>query len=615
MVTSERILIGIAVLTLMGAAGAAAAPADEPAVRTWSAAQLEPDGQPQSWRMVDATSSGIGQSVFVYPARETPDGAATSVHASVQDFAAALDPPQILGSGYYPRSDGSLLGGVVAAWSDGDRVQVAELRPGERTFQQSFGVDGALSGFSFEEPKVAVGDDGTAAVAYLAPDSDGSGQHLSAIVRPPGSEFGSAEQISESYAPTDVNATDIAVGPDGTVVVGFAAGGRGYVAVRGPTGDWGPAEAVGDGLFGLSWFSPQVGVDAAGDVAAAWAEPDDDGGAVPVKVAFKRAGSSFAAQDTGLEMTDYGRIAMAVSAVGEMVLVAEAQTDNQYGGTRMEGITALYGNVPAGVIGKPAALTGNSGHYPSIGWNTRGDVVVTWDECCPMVLRQRRRAPLSPFGPVSDITPQIDFEGVRGGRWMLDADIDEFGNARAAWVDSGPDPVQIYVAQDGPGIFDEPASVAALGDFLAPVLPEVPAPPAPPPAVEPPPPIAAPPNPRPLRAGAPAPARLSLRITIERRLAGHARPRVMVRVACNKPCYARLAGNLRRLPLATTDVVLRSPGSKRVGLVLRGRVPPAVAASRASQQVRLAAVATDRDGQVVRLRRSARLQPTALKRG
>jgi hypothetical protein len=85
----------------------------------------------------------------------------------------------------------------------------------------------------------------------------------------------------------------------------------------------------------------------------------------------------------------------------------------------------------------------------------------------------------------------------------------------------------------------------------------------------------------------------------------------MVRVACNKPCYARLAGKLRRLPLATTDVVLRSPGSKRVGLVLRGRVPPAVAASRASQQVRLAAVATDRDGQVVRLRRSARLQPAA----
>jgi hypothetical protein len=217
--------------------------------------------------MVDATSSGIAQSVYVYPARDD-GGPAALVHASVQDFGPSLDPPQLLGTGWYPRADGSLLGGVVAAWWDGGDVQVAELHPGEREFSPSFVVVGAPSGYSFEEPKVAVGDDGTAAVAYLAPDDDGT-QHLSAIVRPPGGSFGAPERISASYPSTRVDGTDIAVGPDGTVVVGYAGDGHAFAAVRSPEGIWTDPAQLGQPQFDPAWFMPQVGVDAAGNVAAA----------------------------------------------------------------------------------------------------------------------------------------------------------------------------------------------------------------------------------------------------------------------------------------------------------------------------------------------------------
>lgn len=574
----------------------ALARADEP-VRTWSSSQIEPGGQPQSWRFVDATSSGIGQSVYVYPSDPGP-----AVHASVQDFGAALDPPQTLGSGYYPRTDGSLLGGVVAAWWDGADVEVAELKPGDRTFGAPFAVPGASSGYSFEEPKVSVGDDGTAAVAFLEPDD--TGQHVSVIVRPPRGTFGAPERVSASYDATRVDATDLVVGPNGTIVLGYAANGHAFAAVRSPDGHWAQPEQLGT-QFDPAWFMPQVGVDALGNVAAAWAGWDGGDGVAPVQVSIKHPGAPFGApHDSGIAMMDYGRIEMAVSAVGELVLVVEAQTNNPYGGTHLEGVHAVYGNLPAGKLGPPADIGPDFwASYPHVGWNSRGDVVVVWDRCCPMRLEARRRAPLSSFGPIADIAPPISFEGTRHGRWTLDADVDEFGNARMSYVDSEPDPQQVFAASDGPGIFDEPPKVPDLGDFLADVLPPLP-PPPPPPVTAP----QLPPIVPPIGVPAPAPLKLGLRVAIERRLQGGRHPRVTVRVSCNKPCYTRLAGKLQRIPLAPTDVVLAHGGSKRVGLVIRKRSAAQAVAAGASRLARVAVVASDRDGQVVRLTRKARVR-------
>jgi hypothetical protein len=100
-----------------------------------------------------------------------------------------------------------------------------------------------------------------------------------------------------------------------------------------------------------------------------------------VKVAFKRRGAAFGApHGTGLAMMDYGRFAMAVSAVGELVLVVEAKSNNPYGGTHLEGVHALYANVATG----GAAATLPAASTPTCGMNQAGSNC-GWPSCAGSV--------------------------------------------------------------------------------------------------------------------------------------------------------------------------------------------------------------------------------------
>jgi hypothetical protein len=284
----------------------------------------------------------------------------------------------------------------------------------------------------------------------------------------------------------------------------------------------------------------------------------------------------------------------------------------------IDGLHALYASARTGAVGEPVALTGLWGGYPSFSMNARGDAVAVWDECCPMALRSRRRAPVGSFGPVEDVQPPIQFEGSRGGRWTLAAHVDAFGNARAAWLDSEPDPIDTFVGEDGPLISQQPPEVVWSGDELAPVLPPEPGGVDPdgggdpgggepvgelpvPPQVSPPSPMLPPPAPPPparsLRARADA-APPVVRLRVGRRPAARAGRRLRLHVRCSERCAVHASGRSGRAVLRPVGAVMPAGRTRRLAL----RVPRAAL----RRPIRVDLAATDRAGNVARVRRTVR---------
>ncbi|HEV2815059.1 MAG TPA: hypothetical protein VGW10_17520, partial [Solirubrobacteraceae bacterium] len=419
----------------------------------------------------DVASARPGEAVLLH---RTIDG----TFATVRPVGAEPEPTQQLDHGwnFYPTLDASPAGGAVAAWYNEDDVEirVAERPPQGGAFALSVAVPGGRSDYSYGQPLVRVNERGDAIVVYLA-ETAGELQQVRALYRPAGGEFGAPEAVSTLAPWGTVVPRDVAVAPDGRAVVGFVQAGTAHVAVRPPGGPFAPAQSVGGTADEHSWQSPRVGIDAAGDVVVAWLEigPADLTG--PVRVAFRRAGEATfgAPRESGVRASDLGRLALGVSDAGELVLVVEAESSNPDGvSTHLEGLHVLMGNARAGRLSAPQRITDGWGSYPSLGMNARGDAVVAWDDCCPLAVRARRRAPLEGFGRIEDLRPPIEFEGTRGGIVVRTTDVDERGNARVTYEDFEED--RTYLATADPFVETDPPPVAALGDFVAPVLTDPP---------------------------------------------------------------------------------------------------------------------------------------------
>ena len=560
----------------------------------------------------DVASTGIGESVLLH---RTIDG----TFATPYPFGAQAGSRQQLDSGwnFYPTVDASAAGGAVAAWYDEDEVQirVAERPASGGEFTVTRSVSGGRSDYSYGHPLVRVNERGDAIVVYLAEVAGGT-QQVRALYRPASGEFAPSEPVDAVAPWSTAYPRDVALAPDGTAVVGVVRAGAAHVAVRPPSGPFAPPVRVSSSAPEHSWQSPRVGIDAFGDIVVAWLEeaPSNDTG--PVRVAFRRAGEAAFGppQETGLRATSYGRIELGVSAVGEVALLVEAQTTNPYGGTHLEGLHVAMGNALVGKLGPEQAITDIWGSYPSFAMNARGDAVVVYDECCPMAVRTRRRAPLTGFGPVEDVQPPIHFEGSRYGIIARDADVDEFGNARVTYEDGELD--EAYLATALPFVDVEPPAVPELGDLISSVLAVLPQPDDPIlPEVVSDPPVAGfvpPPPALPLRASSRAAppvvadrAAPALTLRVAGALARGRRPRLVTRAGCSEACVVRISGTFAGRRIRPVEGWLQRAGTLRLGLPLSRRA----LRGRRARVARLTAVATDAAGNTATRRRTVTVRP------
>lgn len=145
------------------------------------------------------------------------------------------------------RGDALLVASPDAA---GHRVWV---RPAGGAFGSPLTIRGEFWGAGF----AAMGDDGTAAVAWRATARGGPfRRHIRVIVRPPGGDFGAPVAIAAPSPDGAVTGPLVAVGGDGGVVVAWSAlraSGRGrgrsgtvWAAVRPPGRGFGPAAVLND---------------------------------------------------------------------------------------------------------------------------------------------------------------------------------------------------------------------------------------------------------------------------------------------------------------------------------------------------------------------------------
>ena len=547
----------------------------------------------------DVASAGPGEAILLH---RTIAGTFATVRRHGED----PEDTQQLDSGwnFYPTLDASPLGGAVAAWYNEDetRIRVAERPPTGGSFAQAAAVPGGPSNYSYGQPLVRVNARGDAIVVYLA--TTGGLQQVRALYRPAGGEFGEPENVSTPAPWDSVFPRDVALAPDGTAVVGFVQAGRANAALRPAGGTFGPAQAIGGAADEHSWQSPRVGIDAAGNAVIAWLEMGGDLTG-PVRVAFRAAGTPVfgVPRETGLTTSDLGRIRLAVSDPGEIVLLVEAESSNGDGESwHMDGLRAVMGNAGTGALGSPGLVAPSGGSYPQMAMNGRGDAVVAWDVCCPLAVRARRREPREPFGPAEDLQPPIELTGPRGGIAIREADVDERGNARVTFEDFEED--LTYLATSEPFAVTDPPPVDALGAFVSPVVVADPPPEDGVPAGEegsfeetvapsssaPPPPMTPPPPPpaRSVPQGAPAADRDAPVVTVRvGRVVKGARPRLPVRLTCSEACTARLTGTFAGRAIPPAQAAL-APGR-----VARLRLPLGRRVARRRGRARVAVVAVD----------------------
>lgn len=212
---------------------------------------------------------------------------------------------------------GRILIGCVAAFAClGTQADAARA--------QSWSTPALLSprGGDTSRPAVAVGADGTMAVAWTAAEDDAT--RVLASVRPPGGEFGPAVELSRMAAQRGRPA--VAVGAGGVVVVIWADvdedpyGGVKYVrAAEGTAAGFGATRTLEQ--TDRPDDEPEAGVDAAGNVTLAWAtnrggrvvRRDADGTWTPVEV-------------VAASVTNPQVLALGVAANGDAALVLAGAT-------------------------------------------------------------------------------------------------------------------------------------------------------------------------------------------------------------------------------------------------------------------------------------------------
>lgn len=641
----RRVIIGVAAIAVTVPAPAAA--------RVWQpAAEVAPGTEVY---MAQAAPLPLGRTVSVFQ-RIRQRGSEIVARTSGAD--GTFGDEQILSPApsFYPTLTTDGLGEAFAAWySEGDgTVSVATRGAGAAAFADPVVLPSSGSDFSQGAPKLAASPLGNAAVLFLRRDA--GGQHAYVSYRPAGGTFGPPESITAPGDTVTQIPRSIAVNDAGVVVAGYLQDGYARVAVRSPGADgtWDEPEALGEPNDGWSWRMPLVGLDALGNAVAVWGQGGADAPAA-LHAAFRRPGGVFGApQDLGVDTSDGEAETLGVSAFGEVILVARPITN--FSGTRgsssgysLQPLVAVSGSTRLGRFGAPHALSDDwTASDPLVAMNARGDALVTYDQCCPMRIGARRRAPFGAFGADEDVVPPLTFTGARGGRVVRDTRLDELGNAAVLWTDFEPQPSPLLVSRDGPLVGSVPAVVApavAAITSLFPVpavpvpavpatpvtgTPSVPAVPLPPlPATALPPTLALPPVALPtgttLPAGVAAGASGGLaQLTLEASapvLGGPGGGSVKVTLGCSSACAASVGGTLSgsdgavyRLPSVGTELdraaVARVtlPLTREARRALRGARARTRSARSRSFTLRIRATARGRDGKLLRARAVTRFR-------
>ena len=535
--------------------------------------------------------AGTG-TLTVYPALD-PASPTDYGYGAVVTRDGVMGPPQELpGPAYWTLvgAEGSALDGAVVAWTTDEELVVAELAPDENQLAIVRRVPASPAHYSHGKPFVTVGPGGDAAVVFMQRGWDTD--QVMALIKPPGGEWGAPEPVAQATKFDESYARSVAMGPDGTLVVGLMIDGTARVATRPPEGTFELSEPVGQDVPEPVGQTPVVGIDAAGTVVVTWLEgaPTNDVG--PIMVAFRPPGAETFDPpiDSGLRATDLDRIRLGVSAAGEVALVADTSRRGVPGEyTRTDGVAAAFGLSRLRRLGEPAMLSGMWGDHPSFDMNARGDAVVVWDQCCPLELKARRRPALGSFGAEVHAAKPSDFDG---SRFAIDADLDEFGNARAIWFDG--EVGELFTGWDLPLLTEPLPPVDDAGDVIPPVLEPSPAP-EPPPSEPPPsfPPPVAPPATTPPPGGrvdAVAP-----RVRIRRATA--LRDGVRLRLVSSERAFVRLRLMAARIkgPVLQSELLGAEPLT--ITLPRLKRTP---------RKLRVIGAASDASGNVSRFSRSVR---------
>ena len=387
-----------AVIGLVSAAPAAA----KPAAQTWQSEDLDAG-------VVGAvTSAGPGRTVVV----TTGPAPEYKAVARVRGGDGRLGEAQELAPNAWSAAlDGSAEGGAVAAF---DGPVIAELLPGADGFTFVPGLPDRL-----HSPKVAVGDDGSAVVAFVESSADDS--RVVAISRDAPGGFGPPVAVTGWQSGVEV--ADVALGADGSALVAYFADDARRVATRSADGSWSSSEPLGGPLAGPWYDVLAAGVDGRGAVVAAWTEgvSEDTNAFSPVSIAFRAPGVTAFGAPRALDMlADPTKFGLGVSRAGE-VLVYGGHVQWGYG------VYAAFGSTYGERIG-PVGMLDRWGTYPALAMNDRGDAMIAWDGPETGRIQTRVRRAGESFGPLSE--PQAP-----GGdsAWPLSADLDPLGNAQLLW--------------------------------------------------------------------------------------------------------------------------------------------------------------------------------------
>jgi len=337
-------------------------------------------------------------------------------------------------------------GGAVVAWERGRAVQVitraARSEPWSAPIQISEGTT----------PAVAVDGAGDAIVAYT------KGGFLDEVVQVASGTVSGRwdEPITLSSGKNELNPS-VAVNDRGDAVVVWSRfGPSGYVAVasfrRGATGSWEKAVDLSPADRNFP-FGPRVAIDAAGNAVAVWA-------GATVQAAFRSAstGTWSAAVDIGGESTGSAP-ELTMNAAGDVVAAWVAFRIG--GGALSEWIDAAYR--PAdGSWSAPTTVSTPGSNFQDVhvGLDGAGNALVAWTDLHPadhsVVQTASRSAVTGAWqAPVNVVAPQP-------GRFAFFTDLalDDAGNAVAVWTSTLG--LEAALRPGASGRWQPPTTVAAL---------------------------------------------------------------------------------------------------------------------------------------------------------
>jgi hypothetical protein len=357
-------------------------------------------------------------------------------------------------------------GNAAAAWVAAGQVQVSRRAPGAAW---TAAVTVSAAGVTGSEPDVAIGPDGTVAVAWLGTET-GVSPNVEIALQPPGQAWVAARRVSDNENWTDRD-PQVEVGPAGVATVVWAAtqNGTTKTVVRSktvgattistqvrlsaadvdgtfsglsldmnPAGDtvaaWKLDGATGyvqaaRRLSGGAWsatgpvFAPttvtdatSVAIDVAGNASAGWASGASDATALPYVAHWARAAGTLAVPSGPVSATPGRQVQVARSATG---LLAVAWVDGS-------GLRYVDGSSPAGLL-----IGGGIASF-SLALSSSGAAAVAYAAPGGGVVLVSRAAPTAawtttPVPSAAGSSPVVAAHGV---------------DATLAWADGGAGAVQ-----------------------------------------------------------------------------------------------------------------------------------------------------------------------------